>query len=41
VLSAHSGELAHSITRGDLAAFIVAQLTSDDHLQQNVTIANR
>jgi uncharacterized protein YbjT (DUF2867 family) len=32
---------AHSITRSDLAAFLVAQLTSDDHLRQAVTIANR
>jgi len=41
VLTAQSGELAHSITRADLATFIVAQLTNNDHLQHAVTIANR
>jgi len=41
VLTAQSSELAHSITRADLATFIVAQLTNDDHLQHAVTIANR
>ena len=39
-LSADSGERARSITRADLAAFLVAQLTSDDHLSSTVTLAN-
>ena len=34
------GELAHKITRADLAQFLVAQLTSNQHLGQTVTIAN-
>jgi putative NADH-flavin reductase len=41
IFSADSRDVAHSITRADLAAFLVAQLTSDDHLRQAVTIANR
>jgi putative NADH-flavin reductase len=41
VFSAGNLDKAHSITRSDLAAFLVAQLTSDDHLRQAVTIANR
>lgn len=40
VLTAESGELAHSITRADLATFIVDQLTNDEHLNHAVTIAN-
>lgn len=32
--SSDSREQAHSVTRADLAAFIVAQLTSDAHLRQ-------
>jgi hypothetical protein len=36
-----TGEKAHTITRDDLAAFLVAQLTSDEHLRHAVTIANR
>jgi putative NADH-flavin reductase len=32
---------AHSITRADLAQFLVDQLTSDGHLGRQVTIANR
>lgn len=40
VFSAGSGDRARSIGRPDLAAFLVAQLTSDDHLRQAVTIAN-
>lgn len=39
--SANNRDKAHSITRLDLAAFLVAQLTSDDYLRQAVTIANR
>lgn len=35
-----SGEKAHTITRGDLAAFLVAQLTGDEHVGRAVTIAN-
>lgn len=41
VLSASSGEKAKALTRLDLAAFLVAQLTGDDHLRQAVTLANR
>ena len=41
IFSADNRDKAHSITRSDLAAFLVAQLTSDDHLRQAVTIANR
>ena len=36
-----TGEKAHTITRGDLASFLVAQLTTDEHLQRAVTVANR
>lgn len=38
--SADTDEKAHKITRGDLAAFLVDQLSSDEHLRQAVTIAN-
>lgn len=41
IFSADNHDQAHTITRSDLAAFLVAQLTSDDHLRQAVTIANR
>jgi putative NADH-flavin reductase len=41
IFSADTGDQAHSITRSDLAVFLVAQLTSDDHLGQVITIANR
>ena len=40
VFAAETGDKAHSITRADLAAFMVAQLTTDDHLHQAVAIAN-
>lgn len=40
VFPADNREKARSITRSDLAAFLVAQLTSDDHLRQAVTVAN-
>jgi len=40
VFDAGSGEKAHKITRADLAAFMVAQVSSDEHLHQAVTIAN-
>lgn len=40
VLSADEGGQASFITRSDLATFLVAQLNSDDHLRQAVTIAN-
>ena len=33
-------EIAHKITRGDLAQFLVDQLTSDTHLGEAVVIAN-
>lgn len=41
VVSTDSREKAHSITRADLAAFLVAALNSDEHLRKAVTIANR
>lgn len=40
VFEAETGENAHKITRADLAAFMVAQLTTDEYLHQVVTIAN-
>jgi uncharacterized protein YbjT (DUF2867 family) len=40
VFSAESGETAHKLTRGDLAAFIVAQLTSNEYLQKAIAVAN-
>ncbi len=40
VLSAETKETAHKLTRADLAAFMVAQLSSDEHLQTAVAIAN-
>jgi uncharacterized protein YbjT (DUF2867 family) len=40
VFSAESGETAHKLTRGDLAAFIVAQLSSKEHLHKAVAVAN-
>ena len=41
VLSASTRDRASSLTRDDLAAFLVAQLTSDEHLRTAVTLANR
>ena len=41
VFDAQAGEKAHSITRTDLARFMVAQLDSDTYIHQAVTIANR
>jgi putative NADH-flavin reductase len=41
VFSADTRHHPHAITRSDLAAFMVAQLTNDDHLRKGVTIANR
>ena len=40
VFSAESGEKVHKITRADLAAFMIAQLSSNEYLHQAVTIAN-
>ena len=40
VFDPESDKKAHKLTRADLAAFMVAQLTSDEHLHQAVTIAN-
>ncbi len=40
VFAAASGEKAHTITRADLADFLVAQLSSDEHVRRAVTIAN-
>jgi uncharacterized protein YbjT (DUF2867 family) len=41
IISADSSDHPHTITRSDLAAFMVDQLTSDDNLGKAVTIANR
>ena len=41
VFSAETGEVARKLTRTNLAAFMVAQLSSDGHLQKAVAIANR
>ena len=40
VFEASSGEKAHKITRADLATFIVAQLSGNEHLHRAVTVAN-
>jgi putative NADH-flavin reductase len=40
VFSAETGEIAHKLTRADLAAFMVAQLSSDEYLQKAVAVAN-
>jgi uncharacterized protein YbjT (DUF2867 family) len=40
VFEVATGETAHKTTRADLAAFMVAQLTSDKYLHQAVTLAN-
>ncbi len=40
VFSVEAGEKAHTITRADLASFMLAQLLDNEHLHQAVTIAN-
>ncbi len=40
VFSADTKETAHNITRSDLAAFMISEVTSDTHLRQAITIAN-
>lgn len=40
VFSPETGETAHKLTRADLAAFMVAQLSSDEYLKKAVAIAN-
>lgn len=40
VFSAETSEKAHKITRADLAAFMVAQLSNNEYLHQAITIAN-
>ncbi len=40
VFSAETAEKAHKITRPDAAAFMLAQLASDEYVHQAVTIAN-
>ena len=40
VFEPESRDKAHKISRSDLAAFMVAQLVSDEHLHRVVTIAN-
>ena len=40
VFDAETGEKAHKITRADLAAFMIKQLSNDQYLHKAVTIAN-
>ncbi len=40
VYSEEDGEKAHKISRADLAAFMVDQLSSNEHLRRSVTIAS-
>ncbi len=40
VFSEDSGAMAHNIPRADLAALMVDQLSTDDHLHKAVTVAN-
>jgi putative NADH-flavin reductase len=40
IFTANNGGRAHSISRSDLASFLVAQLASDNHVRQAVTIAS-
>jgi nucleoside-diphosphate-sugar epimerase len=40
VPSAGTGEIAHKRTRTDLAAFMVAQLSSDEYVREAVAVAN-
>ena len=40
VFTADPEQKAHTITRADVAAFLLAQLSSDQYLHQSVTIAN-
>lgn len=40
VFDAETGEKAHRLTRADLASFMLAQLSTDEHLHQAVAIAN-
>ena len=37
---ASTDEKAHKIKRADLAAFMVAQLSNDEHLHRAVTVGN-
>lgn len=41
VFSTGGRDKAQAITRADLAAFLVAQLTNDDHLREAVTVGSR
>lgn len=41
VLTADTRDRARSLTRDDLAAFLVVQVTSDEHLGSTITLANR
>jgi putative NADH-flavin reductase len=40
VFKVENGEKANTLTRADLASFMLAQLSSDEHLHQAVAIAN-
>lgn len=41
VYSSETGEKAHEITRADLAAFMVEQLSSSQYAHQSITVASR
>lgn len=40
VFSEEDGEKAHKISRANLAAFMVDQLSSDEHVHRMITIAS-
>ncbi len=40
VFNAETGEKAHWLTRADLAYFMIAQISSDEYVNQAVTVAN-
>lgn len=40
VFDAATDEKAHKITRADLASFMIAQLSGDEHVHQAITVAN-
>jgi putative NADH-flavin reductase len=40
VFKAENGDKANKLTRADLASFMLAQISSDEHLHQAVAIAN-
>ena len=40
VFSAETGEIAHKLTRKDLAAFMLSQISSEQYLQKTVAVGN-